>query len=234
MKITQEDKELLLKDLCARLPYRTMVKCITDYHHEFDEELSDIHIMNFYQFDTKPYLRPMSSMTEDEKRHISKIMCLSTYVNGVVYDMTYPIYTPYYVMEDCLSYLRSIHVDYSGLIEKGLALEAPEGMYDTNIKDETLKTFIKDRVGCKANCTTTKEWGEEDEEYMRYLHTLVNNTASYEYGKKVKRFLKSFRPQKGWKPSGLQIEALESATGNCAYSEYVDCLKELIKQLKQL
>lgn len=39
------------------------------------------------------------------------------------------------------------------------------------------------------------------------------------------------KSQKQWKPSDLQIEALESATGNCAYSEYVDCLKELIKQL---
>ena len=41
-------------------------------------------------------------------------------------------------------------------------------------------------------------------------------------------------PQKQWKPSELQIEALESATANCAYSEYVDCLKELQEQLKQL
>lgn len=41
------------------------------------------------------------------------------------------------------------------------------------------------------------------------------------------------QPQLKWKPSELQIEALESATANCAYGEYDDCLKELIKQLKQ-
>ena len=63
-------KQLLLKDLCARLPYRTMVKCNTDGRHEFDEELSEMHIMNFYQFDTKPYLRPMSSMTRGGERRI--------------------------------------------------------------------------------------------------------------------------------------------------------------------
>lgn len=37
-----------------------------------------------------------------------------------------------------------------------------------------------------------------------------------------------------WKPSEEQMEALESATENCAYSEYQDCLRELIKQLKNL
>lgn len=40
--------------------------------------------------------------------------------------------------------------------------------------------------------------------------------------------------QKQWKPSEEQLEALESATENCAYSEYQDCLRELIGQLKKL
>ena len=44
----------------------------------------------------------------------------------------------------------------------------------------------------------------------------------------------SLRPQSTWKPSDEQIEALESATENCAYSEYQDCLRELIGQLKKL
>jgi len=38
-------------------------------------------------------------------------------------------------------------------------------------------------------------WSKEEEEYMRYLNTLVDNTASYEYSKKVKCFLKSLIPQ---------------------------------------
>ena len=142
--MTQEDKELLLKDLSARLPYGVIV--LEDIDKTFDggcvsELVTITEIKGEKMFLTKnsltpvtieeirPYLRSMSSMTEEEKRHISKMMCLRTYDDGVVHDMTYPVYTPYYVMEDCLSYLRSIHVDYSGLIEKGLALAAPEGMY---------------------------------------------------------------------------------------------------------
>ena len=108
--MTQEDKELLFKDLCARLPYRTMVKCITDYHHEFDEELSDIHIMNFYQFDTKPYLRPMSSMTEEEEEEYESIKCWKN-------------------EWDLVDWLNAHHFDFRNFIEKGLALEAPEYMY---------------------------------------------------------------------------------------------------------
>ena len=147
--MTQEDKELLLKDLSARLPYGVIV--LEDIDKTFDggcvsELVTITEIKGEKMFLTKnsltpvtieeirPYLRPMSSMTEKEKRHISKMMCLRTYDDGVVHDMTYPVYTPYYVMEDCLSYLRSIHVDYSGLIEKDLALVAPEGMYDLKEK----------------------------------------------------------------------------------------------------
>lgn len=140
--MTQEEKELLLKDLCARLPYGVKVELtwwVMDEGTCINTNLEPDHIeqlLNDEDGDTeiKPYLRPMSSMTEEEKRHISKMMCLRTYDDGVVHDMAYPVYTPYYVMEDCLSYLRSIHMDYSGMIEKGLALEAPEGMY--NSKEE--------------------------------------------------------------------------------------------------
>ncbi len=140
----QENKKLLLQDLCARLPYRGLI-CQTNkgkgtlisVECSFGEDLVyvDFGYPEAEEFDlneddeVKPYLRPLSSMTEEEKRHISKMMLLRTYDNGVVYDIPYDVYTPYYVMEDCLNYLRSIHIDYSGLIEKGLALEAPEGMY---------------------------------------------------------------------------------------------------------
>lgn len=120
----QEDKQLLLTDLCARLPYKTMVKCITDYRHEFDEELSVMHIMNFYQFDTKPYLRPMSSMTEEEKKEAKENGC-------IIYHDTSPKNKGLMVIASPkgIDWLNAHHFDYRGLIEKGLALEAPEGMY---------------------------------------------------------------------------------------------------------
>ena len=104
------DKQLSFKDLCARLPYKTMVKCNTDGRHEFDEELSVMHIMNFYQWEIKPYLRPMSSMTEDEEVEYESI-------KGWKNEW------------ELVDWLNAHHFDYRNLIEKGLAIEAPEGMY---------------------------------------------------------------------------------------------------------
>lgn len=66
----------------------------------------------------KPYLRKMSSMTEDEKKHCFVLEHEGNieHPNGI-----------FYRSQD---YLNSIHVDYRGLIEKGLALEASDGMYN--------------------------------------------------------------------------------------------------------
>lgn len=126
--MTQEEKELLLlKDLCTRLPYRTMVKCITDYHREFDEELSVRHIMNFYQFEVKPYLRPMSSMTEEERNEFENLFprySISEKRGSVYHSFRGDLNL------DIIDWLNAHHFDYRGLIEKGLALESPEGMYN--------------------------------------------------------------------------------------------------------
>lgn len=132
--MTQEEKYLLLKDLCARLPYG--VKCQIDYDNEEDTDLGierycDDRIVSvcveteeiglyeaseyFYPNEIKPYLRSMSSMTEEEK-----VEC-SVFFN---YDgVGYP--------DEYVDWLNARHFDYRGLIEKGLALEAPENMYKT-------------------------------------------------------------------------------------------------------
>ena len=115
--MTKEEKELLLKDICARLPYEVIVKYksrekegnvkITSGNIGYVAELG-----NGWWKECKPYLRPMSSMTEEEKGHCDYLILH---------------------MEDWLSYydyLNSRYLDYRGLIEKGLALEAPEGMYN--------------------------------------------------------------------------------------------------------
>ena len=123
--MTQEDKELLLKDLCTRLPYGVKVKIVDEdiLRYDRDEEgfiigkenvnddcfviqcSSDSYVLVYNDF--KPYLRPMSSMTEEEKKECLKI----TFVEAT-------------------DWLNSHHLDYRGLIEKGLALEAPPGMYE--------------------------------------------------------------------------------------------------------
>ena len=137
----QEDKELLLKDLCARLPYG-----FTIYRHSDNADLKISDIDDFAHFleysdgeEFKPYLRPMSSMTEEEKKKLKADTC----PEGTGYfDEKYllcPVnhygeYISYEFMSAILGWLNSNHFDYLGLIEKGLALEAPEGMYDLTDK----------------------------------------------------------------------------------------------------
>ena len=69
--MTREEKQLLFKDLCGRLPYGVVVRCTdsdTDYKCFLTTDI--LHeIQNGYEYyDYRPYLRPMSSMTEEEKK----------------------------------------------------------------------------------------------------------------------------------------------------------------------
>ena len=130
--MTQEEKQLLLTDLCARLPYGVKFK-IGDYsdYNLIGIVISDEHPIKVeviekgvpYKIEVsldiiKPYLRPMSSMTEEEK------IDYQAFFN---YDgVEYP--------EEYIDWLNKKMFDYRGLIEKGLAIEANGGMY--NNKEE--------------------------------------------------------------------------------------------------
>ena len=114
----QEGIELLFKDLFARLPYG--VKGIITYDKSntiFTVEGIDNNVLHLsdaeecYVEDFKPYFRPMSSMTEEEKD---------------TYDALTMCNAPWVVND----WLNANHFDYRGLIEKGLAFKAPEGMYN--------------------------------------------------------------------------------------------------------
>ena len=95
------------------------------YNAYLYKEGTDVDISNI-----KPYLRPMSSMTEQEKDELYTAMDWygeidesgNVYTKGQekVYRETFYEYT---------DWLNSHHFDYRGLIPMGLALEAPEGMY---------------------------------------------------------------------------------------------------------
>ena len=130
--MTAEEKDLLLKDLCARLPYG--VKCQIDikgfcWHTTKDAILKAIYsdgdvlfhdtkdLGVFHYSDFKPYLRPMSSMTEDEEIEYDKTFI---HLDGLGRVETFRTF----------DWLNQHHFDYRGLINKGLALEAPEGMYN--------------------------------------------------------------------------------------------------------
>lgn len=139
----QEDKELLLKDLCARLPYGVKVQ-VADY--KTPVELSHINTKNgngrkpycfVFAFEperVKPYLRPMSSMTEEEKEEIAFIrdrdfQSVRKWIHDESIKETGNI-CPITCGE--IDYCNKKHLDYRGLIEKGLALEVPKDIY--NIK----------------------------------------------------------------------------------------------------
>lgn len=129
--MTQEEKQLLLQDLCGRLPYG--VKGIITYNGDKDIFtikgifnilfLSDTECCHIEDF--KPYLRPMSSMTNEEKKEFQACHC--------IYEL-HPDFQPMMCNLanelNMFDWLNKHYFDYRGLIEKGLALEAPEGMYN--------------------------------------------------------------------------------------------------------
>lgn len=128
--MTQEDKELLLQDLCARL--YCGVKITDGLHVTTLKVRIDTAPATLAQFisseNLKYYLRPLSSMTEEEVKEIQKInwqFCKDGFFVGAEDDG----YCSVSQMADILKYLNEHHLDYRGLIEKGLVLEAPEGMY---------------------------------------------------------------------------------------------------------
>ena len=137
--MTQKDKELHLKDLSARLPYWVKFKaedeeCIRVIHYIKDEEVYIREYRNLpYWIDTiKPYLRPMSSMTKEEKKELQEIAVALSYNKDDI--MIGTQINSFRQLDGVLDLFNSHHLDWRGLIEKGLALEAPEGMY--NIKEK--------------------------------------------------------------------------------------------------
>lgn len=112
--MTQEHKDLLLKDLCARLPYFTKVQikneivvldsiCDDDgyYFNFINDDREGVNIENI-----KPYLFPMSSMTEEQKEDMIKSSC------GIGSD------------KNVFDWWNKNHFDYRGLIPLGLANDA--------------------------------------------------------------------------------------------------------------
>ena len=116
--MTQENKELLLKELSSRYPYEIILH-FDDKVEQDDEPLYNIrkngntYLINdaYYLEEVKPYLRSMKSMRKEEEilnRHYqTELSCSELY-----------------------DFYNSRHLDYRGLIEKGLAIEAPDGMYN--------------------------------------------------------------------------------------------------------
>lgn len=122
--MTQEEKQLLLKDICARLPYG--VKINVPHHYEDEDGIITLdafwlHDIQNGRKEIKPYLRSMSSMTLVEKIELKAI------TKGVI--QTVGLEDIVVTTDKGFDYFNEHHIDYRNLIPKGLALEAPEGMY---------------------------------------------------------------------------------------------------------
>lgn len=150
--MTQEDKQLLLKDLSARLPYG--VKCIVTKSRTEEGQKGDVGKITyiclegvecignepfFSEFGNfKPYLIPLSSMTEEQLHELKDTTDFRYNRNTlelVKWTETHKTLefwleeVPQYEVVEVFDWLNKNHFDYRCLIEKGLAIEAPKDMY---------------------------------------------------------------------------------------------------------
>ena len=148
--MTQEEKELLIKDLCSRLQYGVQIYCekgeskfnftlygisgkmliskITYEEKTYSKGIVSKHYeypiySSFLKIICKPYLRPMSSMTEEEQEGFAKFHCVN---------ICPMILTDMLTLDNeskMFDWLNKKGFDYRGLIPMGLALPATEDMY---------------------------------------------------------------------------------------------------------
>lgn len=114
----EENNELLLRDLCARLPYGAKVlfnnkvysiDYVSCIYEEIKLDICDNYTLNVS--DVKPYLFPLSSMTEEQKDIFGKLWWNTKGLNMAMH---------------AIDWLNKNHFDYRGLIEKGLAIDATD------------------------------------------------------------------------------------------------------------
>ena len=124
LAMTKEEKDLLLKDLCARLPYHVRCKIWLkdgtteegplDLQHNYGDVLRDAFFYHEIK-DIKPYLRPLSSMTEEEKKEYTSYCFEQPFLQkGKTPNLgSVPM---------CIDWLNKKMFDFRGLIPKGLAI----------------------------------------------------------------------------------------------------------------
>ena len=115
-----EEKDLLLRDLCARLPYGVEIQIIE--WATLDTTLKTGHIARLLNNDAalkqiKPYLFPFSSMTDEQKRELDNLVEESVFQILHSEDGNPQPQIP-------MDWYNKNHFDYRGLIPKGLAIDA--------------------------------------------------------------------------------------------------------------
>ena len=149
--MTQEDKELVFKDICARLPYGVHILVHDTFEYstvpfqkaylkacDTSELIDSISLNLRYNskdklfnriikehkdyLEIKPCLFPLSSMTEEQKKEYNTLQ-----TDVLTYQYGYGEMVPSIELYDnwrSIDYLNANHFDYRGLIEKGLAIDA--------------------------------------------------------------------------------------------------------------
>ena len=145
--MTQEEKDLVLKDICSRLPYN--VKAYVKHWSSIDQKyyegvydvksafpsLNEIHVqsksgsvdvtLGYYDHEFKPYLFPLSSMTEEQKKEIEDIL-IELSLKAISDEIGSEVVASYEIDFYCKN-----HLDYRGLIEMGIAIDATGlGIYE--------------------------------------------------------------------------------------------------------
>lgn len=138
--MTQEEKKILFKELCARLAYGVKVKveCTTANGEKIEDEgvLNSIFIneagtiyvyvdeMEYELEDIKPYLRPLTSLTDDELKFLDGL-------DMKVAPFSQMVEIPFGSIPELIDFFNSVHIDYrgtflkgdrTGLIDQGLAI----------------------------------------------------------------------------------------------------------------
>lgn len=118
--MTKREKDLFLKDLCARLPYGVKIELTWWVMGEWtciNTTLDPNHIEQLLNdedgnTEIKPYLFPLSNMTEEQKMFLKQQnWCIAISTSGTVETTV-----------EGIDWLNKNHFDYRGLIEKGLAI----------------------------------------------------------------------------------------------------------------
>jgi hypothetical protein len=128
--MTQEQRELLFKDLSGRLPYDVKVQYVNnifviDYISSYEEvklDMTDNYVIDISE--VKPYLFPMSSMTEEQKKYINDRWGINENFDFEID----PNWGKYFIdlgdAVDFIEWLNENYFDYRGLIPLGMAIDA--------------------------------------------------------------------------------------------------------------
>lgn len=130
--MNKQENRLLIKVICEMMPYGIIVHRKSDnrdLEFMYTDPMENMdHFVHCFDSQSKLddmelYLRPMSSMTDEEYNDL----CM--YCSWVWHNDSENL-TKIRGDYKCYDWLDAHHFDYRGLIEKGLALEAPKGMYE--------------------------------------------------------------------------------------------------------